>query len=223
MHKILLVGAVISTLMLVQSKSEVAHKAEKTEQAQIAQAATNNNADLKKAFEQTQKDFIAHEHSSTLVKNAMKDIQLIPAEKDIKDFPAPLLAEENDTAKISAYYKTVADSYEKEAKKAQEEMTRAHAAVHKQKQHQGLKAQRVSGTEMPGHHDITSHKTLDSEGKPFMSATHTPTALHGDAQAMQDKRYSQLKTQHDKLEMKHKFYGEISKALAPKEAEVVKQ
>jgi len=218
MYKILFAGAVISTLMLVQANSEAEKKAEV--------APVHQNEALVKAYEDAKKNMAEHKDASTLVKNASKELPLIPEEKSIKEFPTPLAAEENDPTKIAAYYKTIAETYEKESRKAQEAMTRAHQAKLNAKQTHQLKSQRASDKEIASTHDITMHKTTDKYGKPFQSAKHTPPAVHGDSQAMQDKRYSQLKSDHDKLELKHKFYAEIAVAMEPKEipaSEVKKQ
>lgn len=218
MYKILLAGAVISTVMLVQAKTETTTpKNDKVE----AVVATNNNESLKKAFEKTKKDFIDHEHASTLIKQSMNDMALIPTESNIKDFPAPLAATENDTAKIAAYYKSVADVYQKETKTAQEAMTRAHEASNKTKMDQTLKAQRHADIKLP--HDINTHKDGHGTGDkvvPYKSTQVTPKAIHSDTQTLQNKRFNELKTSHDKLEMKQKFYAAIATELTPKTATV---
>ncbi len=222
MYKILFAGAVISTLMLVQAKSET----EKNAQTEAKLAPAHQNEALVKAYDDAKKNISEHKDASTLVKNIAKELPLIPEEKNLNTFPAPLAAEENDPSKIASYYRAVAEIYEKEGKKAHEAMTRAHQAKHHAKHHHQLKSQRASDKEIASTHDITMHKTTDKYGKPFQSAKHTPPAVHGDSQAMQDKRYSQLKTDHDKLELKQKFYTEIAVAMEPKEvpaAEVKKE
>lgn len=217
MYKILFAGAVISTLMLVQAKSEE----QKTNNETVA---VNNNDSLKKAYETAQKDLAAHEKASTMHKHHMAKLPMIPEEKDIKDFPAALAAEENDEAKIADYYKLVASAYEKEAKTAQETMTRAHEAMSKQKMDHSLKHQRHADRKMPK--DMAMHKSgkkVDDKYVPHQSAAHTPIPVHADSQAMQSKRYSELKTKHDQMEMKHKFYLEIANLLGSKNADYGKK
>jgi hypothetical protein len=217
MHKILFVGAILSTFMLVQAKSV---ETTKTEQTTASAPLTNNNEELKAAYERAQKDFDALKDVTHFQKTTVKNLALIPAEKDITDFPAPLAAEENDQENIIAYYKSVAAAYEKASKTSYEQMHRAHMAASKHGSEQHMKTIRHDGIKLPD--DVTTHKSghlTDDKAVPYKSASNTPISTHADAHVLQNKRYNQLKTTHDTLEMKYKFYAAIAKELQPAEVE----
>lgn len=222
MYKILLAGAVVSTLMLVQAGAEdkaVSNENTSNETAdntpnETAQAPTIENEQLKAAYELAKKDFAAHQDASSLVKTNVGELPLVPEEKNIEDFPAALTAEESDPETIGSYYEAVADAYAVESERVQEAMLRAHQAAEKHKLDHQLKDMRHQDRHLPD--DITQHTaghTRDDATVPYRSAKYTPLGIHKDNDVLQTKRYNELKTEHDRLVMKHDFYEEIADFL----------
>lgn len=199
MYKLLIAGAIVSTLMVIQSK------AEETTQTSI-------NPQLKEAFERAKRDLVAHKRASSMKKTNLKNLPLIPEEKQIEDFPAPMAADENDPETISHYYDEVASSYLTEADKTYQQMQRAHQAKEKHKTKTHLTDMRHQDRHLPD--DISLHKA-NTEMSLSKSSRHTPQNINRENEVIQDKRYKELKNAHDALEMKHEFYSEIADLISP--------
>lgn len=215
MYKILLAGAVISTLMVIQAKAEekrVSNENATQTANKTPPTPTIENEQLKAAYEQAKKDFAAHKHSSSIVKVGVHDLPLVPQEATIEGFPAPLPVEEHDHEHISTYYDAVADAYAIESEHVHEAMIRAHHATEKHKIDNQVRDMRYQDKGLP-QDDINLHNVghkRDDKAVPFRSARYTPHNVNKDNQVLQNKRYAELKQEYDRLVMKHDFYEEIA-------------